>query len=64
LDHTLINLCLGREPKARAATGLYTKLWASKVMGVPMLGISGVTEQNDIWVLAPWLSTKYTIGGR
>jgi hypothetical protein len=24
----------------------------------------GVPEQNDIWVLAPWLSTKNTIRGK
>jgi hypothetical protein len=38
------------------------KLWAPKAAGVPTLGISG---KNDIWVLVPWLGTKYTRrGGR
>jgi len=55
--------------------GLHTKLWAPKVMGVPIVGISrllwefrdshlGVPTQNDIWVLVPWLDTKYTIRGK
>jgi hypothetical protein len=38
--------------------GLHKKLWASKLVGVPILGISG---QNDIWVQAPWLGTKNNI---
>jgi hypothetical protein len=33
--------------------GLHAKLWALKV-----------TRQNDIWVLVPWLGTKYTIRGK
>jgi hypothetical protein len=44
--------------------GLYTKLWASKVMGVLILGISRVLRQNDIWMLVPSTGTKYTIWGR
>jgi len=41
--------------------GLHIMLWASKVAGVPILGI---LRQNDIWVLVPWLGTKYTIRGK
>jgi len=44
--------------------GLHTKLWASKVVGVPILGISGLPGQNNICVLAPLPSTKNTIRGR
>ncbi len=44
--------------------GLKTKLWVSKVVGVPILGISRLPRQNDIWVLALWLSTKNTIRGK
>jgi len=48
--------------------GLSTKLWASKVTGVPTLGIwdshLGVPKQNDIWVLVPWPGTKHTIRGK
>jgi hypothetical protein len=49
--------------------GLHTKLWAPKVVEIPILGISGlpflkVLEQNDIWVLVPRLGTKYTIRGK
>jgi hypothetical protein len=40
---------------------LHTKLWASKVSGIPILGIS---RQNVIWVLALWPGTKYTIRGK
>ncbi len=38
--------------------GLHTKLWASKVAGVPTV------RQNDIWMLVPWPCTKYTIRGK
>jgi hypothetical protein len=31
---------------------LHTKLWASKVVGVLILGILGLLGQNDIWVMA------------
>ncbi len=41
--------------------GLHTKLWASKVAGVPILGILG---QNDIWMLASWPSIDNTIRGK
>jgi hypothetical protein len=48
--------------------GLHTKLWAPKVMRVPIVGISGlplgVLGQNDIWVLVPWLGTKYIMRGK
>jgi len=48
--------------------GLHTKLWAPKVVKVPILGISrpplGVLGQNDIWVLALWLSIKCIIRGK
>jgi len=48
---------------------LHTKLWAPKVVGIPILGISGlpllkVPKQNDIWVLVPWPSKKYIIRGK
>jgi hypothetical protein len=33
-------------------------------VGVPILRISRLLRQNDIWVLAPWLSTKYIIRGK
>ncbi len=41
--------------------GLHTKLWASKVVGVQILGVSG---QNDIWVWVAWPNIKYTIKGK
>jgi len=48
--------------------GLHTKLWAPKVAGIPILGISrppfGVLRQNDIWVLALWLGTECIIRGK
>jgi hypothetical protein len=48
--------------------GLHTKLWDSKIVKVPILRIwdfkLGVPRQNDIWVLVPWPSTKYTIRGK
>jgi len=37
---------------------LHTKLWASKVVRVPIL------EKNDIWVLVPWPGIEYTIRGK
>jgi len=33
-------------------------------MGVPLVGISGLPRQNDIWVLVPWLGIEYTIRGK
>jgi hypothetical protein len=48
--------------------GLHTKLCTSKVVRVPILGISGLSfespKQNDIWVLAPWPGIKNTIKGK
>jgi hypothetical protein len=41
--------------------GLHTKLWAPKFVKIPTLGILGLEGQNDIRVLVPWPSTKYTI---
>jgi len=41
--------------------GLHTKLWAPKIMGVLIVGVS---RQNDIWVLILWPGTKYTIRGK
>jgi hypothetical protein len=35
--------------------GLHTKLWALKVTKVLVVGISG---QNSIWMLVPWLAIK------
>jgi hypothetical protein len=47
---------------------LHTKLWAPKVAGILIMGISGLSlwESWDkmIWVLVLWLSRKYTIGGK
>jgi hypothetical protein len=40
------------------------KIMGPKVARVPTLGISGDPGQNDIWVLVPWPSTKYTIRGK
>jgi len=46
--------------------GLHTKLCASKIAGVPILGISGLPSprQNDIWVLALWLGIDNTLKGK
>jgi hypothetical protein len=48
--------------------GLRTKLWASKVVGVPFKEFRdsnlGALGKNDIWVLAPWPSIKNTIRGK
>jgi hypothetical protein len=48
--------------------GPQTKLWAPKVARIPTSGISGlplgVSGQNAIWALVPWLGTKYTIRGK
>ncbi len=41
--------------------GLHTNICAPKVAGVLVVGIS---KQNDIWLLALWLGTKYTIRGK
>jgi len=43
--------------------GWNTKLWASKVVKVPISGI-GSPRRNDIWVQGPWPSTKNTIRGK
>jgi len=43
--------------------GLHTKLWVSKVVRVPILGILGVSGQNDIWVLAMWPRIDNTYKG-
>jgi hypothetical protein len=42
--------------------GLHTKSLTSKVVGILVLGISGLP--NDIWVLVMWLGTKYIIRGK
>jgi len=43
------------------------KVMGPKVAGVPTLGISGLPlgslRKNDIWMLVPWLGTKYKIRG-
>jgi hypothetical protein len=45
--------------------GMHTKLWASKVSGVPIFeNLSRLLKQNDIWVQAPWLSIENTIRGK
>jgi hypothetical protein len=44
--------------------GLHTKLWAPKFVRILTLGILGLPRQNDIRVLVPWPSTKYTIRGK
>jgi hypothetical protein len=48
--------------------GFHAKLWAPKVVGVPVVKILGlplgVLGQNDIWVLVLWPSTEYTIKGK
>jgi hypothetical protein len=51
--------------------GLHAKLWAPKVIGVPVVGISrlldshlGVSEQNAIWMWPPWRDTKNNMRGR
>ncbi len=41
--------------------GLHTKLWAPNVAEVPAVG---VPWQNAIWMLVPWLGTKYIIRGK
>jgi hypothetical protein len=48
--------------------GLHTKLWNPKIAKIPISKFwefqdshLGVPGQNDIWVLAPWLSTKNII---
>jgi len=47
---------------------LHTKLWAPKIKGDPILEILGfslgVSGQNDIWVLVPWLGIEHTIRGK
>jgi hypothetical protein len=45
---------------------LDTKLWAPKVGGVSTLRILGVgvSGQNAIWVLVPWLRIEYIIRGK
>ncbi len=46
----------------------FNRRFTHKVVKVPTLGISrfpfGSPRQNDIWVLVPWLGTKYTIRGK
>jgi hypothetical protein len=45
--------------------GLHTKLWASKITRVLISRFPvEAPRQNDIWVLAPWPSTKNTIRGK
>jgi hypothetical protein len=45
--------------------GFHDKLWASKVLGIPILGISKLPTweslENDIKVQPPWLVTNNTI---
>jgi hypothetical protein len=36
---------------------LHNKLWASKVVKIPIIGILGGPKQNDIWVQALLLGT-------
>jgi len=43
---------------------LHTKLWTPKVARIPTMGILGLSGQNDIWVLVPWIGTIYTIRGK
>jgi hypothetical protein len=44
--------------------GLHANLWDSKVARIPILGILGLSRQNDIWVLALWPGTKNIIRGK
>jgi hypothetical protein len=48
--------------------GLHKKLWASKSWESQFREFQdsnlGVLGRNDIWVLAPWLSTENTIRGK
>jgi hypothetical protein len=49
--------------------GLKKKLWPSKVVRIPILGISGLSTwgvrgQNDIWVQAPWPNIENVIKGK
>ncbi len=63
---TRVTILLQTSPQSEACTQSYgpPKL-GPKVAGVPTLGISGLPfgslGQNDIWVLVPWLGTKYAI---
>jgi hypothetical protein len=47
---------------------LHRKLWASKVLGVPIWEFRdsqvGSPEQNNIWVQAPWPCTNKIIKGK
>jgi hypothetical protein len=58
-------------PHLNSIGSLHAKLWASKIIGIPISGIlklpfrsPRIPGQNDIWVLALWLGTKYTIRGK
>jgi hypothetical protein len=40
------------------------KVMGLKIEGIPIVGISGQNDQNDIWVLVPWLGVEYIIKGK
>jgi hypothetical protein len=44
-----------------AIEGLHAKLWAPKVAGVPVVGISGLPGQNAIWMWPPGRIVENTI---
>jgi hypothetical protein len=41
--------------------GLHAKLWASIVVRILVVGISGLTGQKAIWMWPPWRGAEYTI---
>jgi hypothetical protein len=49
--------------------GLFTKLWGSKVAGVPTWAIFGLPRRESpvkkfIWMWVPWTNAEYTIRGK
>jgi hypothetical protein len=57
-------MCVVVKIKPHLNRGLPIKLLALKVVGVLIVGISNLSEQNAIWMWASWRSIEYIIRGK
>jgi hypothetical protein len=57
-------MCVVVRIKPHLNRGLLIKLLAFKVIGVLIVGISKLSEQNAIWMWASWRSIEYIIRGK
>jgi hypothetical protein len=57
-------MCVVVRIKPHLNRGLLIKLLALKVIGVLIMGISKLSEQNAIWMWASWRSIEYIIRGK